>query len=158
LRLGVKGLDDVIRDFPDSGLVIIAGGPGIGKSVLAGQFIYRGVVDYGERGVYVSFSETKAAFYASMASLGMDFEKLEREGLFHFLNFFISRKEDFSLSLDSLLESISKFNARRVVCDSISVIPPAKRVRNKKAHPGFKGLSCQHERPLRPRMRDIQRG
>jgi len=124
LRLGVKGLDDVIRDFPDSGLVIIAGGPGIGKSVLAGQFIYRGVVDYGERGVYVSFSETKAAFYASMASLGMDFEKLEREGLFHFLNFFISRKEDFSLSLDSLLESISKFNARRVVCDSISVISP----------------------------------
>ena len=57
---GIKGLDSMIGGgFPRCSLILLAGNPGTGKTVFGAQFISRGVHEYGEPRIYVSFSEGK---------------------------------------------------------------------------------------------------
>jgi len=91
---GIDGLDELISGgFPRGGLIVLAGDPGTGKTIFSAQFLYRRVVDHGEKGVYVSFAEDKEQFYRNMRALGLDFERLEREGLFSFLDVLTSLLE-----------------------------------------------------------------
>ena len=78
---GIDGLDAIIEGgFPRGSMILVAGNPGTGKTIFSAQFIYRGAVDYGEKGVYVSFAEGKKSFIDYMRRFGMDFERLEKEG------------------------------------------------------------------------------
>lgn len=120
MRSGVKGLDEAMGGLPDGGIVVVAGGPGIGKTVMAAQFVYNGAVMFGDRGVYASFSESKEEFYGNMLTLGMDFEELERKGMFRFLSLMILGKDSFTRCMDELLDSLAATKARRVVLDSIN--------------------------------------
>lgn len=123
LKSGIRGLDDVAGGFPDRGIVVIAGGPGIGKTVMAAQFVYNGAVMFGDRGVYVSFSESKEEFYGNMLAFGMDFDELERKGLFRFLSLMIlGGKNSFTRCMDEVFESIAAIKAKRVVLDSINAV------------------------------------
>lgn len=120
MRSGIQGLDEAMGGLPDRGIVIVAGGPGIGKTVMAAQFVYNGAVMFGEKGVYASFSESKEEFYGSMLTLGMDFNELERRGMFRFLSLMVSDKNSFTRCIDEILESLAATKARRVVFDSIN--------------------------------------
>ncbi|MEM3798329.1 MAG: ATPase domain-containing protein, partial [Candidatus Bathyarchaeia archaeon] len=56
---GVEGLDAVLGGgFPKNSLIVLVGCPGSGKTIFSAQFLYRGCVDYGDKGVYVSFAES----------------------------------------------------------------------------------------------------
>ncbi len=123
---GVDGLDRVIEGgFPRKSLILVAGNPGTGKTVFSAQFLYRGVADYGENGVYVSFAENREAFYENMKSFGFDFERLERENRFRFLSMLAVKEEVVSSVLKIILEEISKINAKRLVIDSLSALTQA---------------------------------
>ena len=67
---GVTGLDDVLRGgFPRGRVFLIEGDPGVGKTTLALQFLREGV-RLGERGLYVTLSETEEELNAVAASHG----------------------------------------------------------------------------------------
>ena len=61
---GVPGFDELVGGLPKGGLVILAGGPGTGKTMFSASFLYWGAVKYGEKGMYVSLSEDKITFMA----------------------------------------------------------------------------------------------
>ncbi|MEM3466914.1 MAG: ATPase domain-containing protein [Candidatus Jordarchaeales archaeon] len=122
LKSGIKGLDEAVGGLPDRGVVVIAGGPGIGKTVMAAQFIYNGAVMFGERGVYASFSESKEEFYGNMLAFGMNFDELEKKGLFRFLSLMVLSKESLVSCMDEILEALTAAKARRVVLDSINAV------------------------------------
>ena len=87
ISTGVEGLNVVLGGgFPGNSLIILAGNPGTGKTVFSAQFLYRGCVDFGENGVYVSFAESRETFFENMRGFGFDFERLEREGKFRYLD------------------------------------------------------------------------
>ncbi|MCS7095864.1 MAG: hypothetical protein N3F10_06060 [Candidatus Bathyarchaeota archaeon] len=120
---GVDGLDDVLGGgFPSGSLILLAGNPGTGKTVFSAQFLYRGAVDYGEKGVYVSFVEGKETFLENMRGFGFDFEKLEREGMFHYLEMLTVNEQAVSSVLNMIVEEISRFKAKRLVLDSFSAL------------------------------------
>jgi circadian clock protein KaiC len=84
---GIPGLDNLIQGgFPKGSLIVVAGNPGSGKTILSSQFLYYGAVDYGERGIYVPFAENRKSFMSNLANLGLNFVKLEKEGKFKFLD------------------------------------------------------------------------
>jgi predicted ATP-dependent serine protease len=57
---GIDGLDPLIEGgFPRNSLILLAGNPGVGKTVFGAQFLFRGAKDYGENGLYVSFAESE---------------------------------------------------------------------------------------------------
>jgi KaiC/GvpD/RAD55 family RecA-like ATPase len=111
--------------FPRGSLILVSGNPGTGKTTLTAAFLYEGAKELGENGIYVSFSESKRSFYENMAAMGLDFESLEKEGHFRFLEMFSATKEGMSEIAKFILEEIKRFDAKRLVIDSYSVMAQA---------------------------------
>ncbi len=87
LPTGVEGLDELISGgFPRGRVILVLGGPGTGKTILAAQFLYKGLSQYNENGIYVSLDESKEHFYFEMLKFGWDFKKAEEEGKFLFID------------------------------------------------------------------------
>jgi len=138
---GVEGLDELISGgFPKGRIILVLGGPGTGKTILASQFLYKGISQYNENGIFVSLDESKNHFYSEMLKFGWDFQKVEEEGKFLFIDATrLSRvailkekmlKEEASslrgkqLQIDRLIEElqakIQQIGAKRVVLDTLA--------------------------------------
>src|ERR671910_3635537 len=71
---GVEGLDDILAGGLRRGRVyLIEGSPGTGKTTIATQFLLAGAAA-GERGLYITLSETEEELRESAASHGWKFE------------------------------------------------------------------------------------
>jgi KaiC/GvpD/RAD55 family RecA-like ATPase len=122
----MEGLDELVGGgLPRGGLIVLAGNPGTGKTISSAQFLYRGCVDYGERGVYASFAEDREAFYRNMKALGLDFERLEKEGRFSFLDLVTVREEAVSTVVELIVGKVAELGAKRLVVDSFSAMAQA---------------------------------
>jgi len=123
---GIKDFDEVIGGgFPRGSLLLIAGNPGTGKTIFSANFLYNGAVKYGEKGVYVSFAESRETFIKNMLSYGLDFDKLEKDGAFKFLDVVTVREAGTSTIFKLILNEIRSVNAKRVVLDSFSAMAQA---------------------------------
>ncbi|MEM0253445.1 MAG: ATPase domain-containing protein [Candidatus Bathyarchaeia archaeon] len=123
---GVEGLDSVLGGgFPSKSLIVLAGCPGVGKTVFSAHFLYHGCVDYGDKGVYVSFAESREAFYENMESFGYNFKRLESEGKFRFLDLFTVKEEGIPAVVEHILKEVSDFGAKRLVIDSFTALAQA---------------------------------
>jgi circadian clock protein KaiC len=123
ISTGVPGIDSLIEGgFPKGSTVMIAGKSGSSKTTLSSQFVYYGLTYTNENGLYISFSESKAQFYANTKTLGMDFEKFERQGKFTFLDFTSLTKDGIRDTLEEILATIITTNTKRLVLDSFSAI------------------------------------
>lgn len=73
ISTGIPGLDALFSQggIPQGNAVMIAGGPGVGKSTLCRHICYNRL-QTGARCMYVSFEETKEKIIKSMISLGFD--------------------------------------------------------------------------------------
>jgi len=138
---GIQGLDELISGgFPRGRVILVLGGPGTGKTILAAQFLYKGISEYGENGIFVSLDESQNHFYSEMMKFGWDFKKAEEEGKFLFVDATrLSRvallkekllKEETSslrgkqLQIDKLIEEvqakIQQIGAKRVALDTLA--------------------------------------
>jgi circadian clock protein KaiC len=73
-RTGVGGLDEILAGGLQRGRVyLIEGSPGTGKTTIATQFLLAGAAE-GERGLYITLSETEDELRDSAASHGWAFE------------------------------------------------------------------------------------
>ena len=71
LYTGIPGFDDLFSNggIPQGNAVMVAGGPGTGKSIFCRQICYN-LISEGKRCMYVSFEETKDRIKRSMKSFG----------------------------------------------------------------------------------------
>ena len=84
---GIPGLDELVGGgFPKGRVVLVIGGPGTGKTIMCAQFLYKGIYEHEESGVFVSLDESKDHFYSEMQGFGWDFRKAEEEGKFAFID------------------------------------------------------------------------
>lgn len=129
---GVEGLDDILRGGLQRGRVyLIEGSPGTGKTTIATQFLLAGA-EAGERGLYITLSETEEELRESAASHGWKledpieiYELVPPESL-------LDEEQQQSLLYSSDLElgettkrifqAIEDHNPRRIVIDSLSEI------------------------------------
>ena len=121
---GIAGLDELLGGgFPRGAAVIVAGAPGTGKTVFSAKFVYEGARRYGEAGVYLSFLESRSEFMDFMSTLGMDFEELEKRGLFRYVEGVEVITEDAAVEvIKDLIAEVTRVKAKRVVIDSTSAI------------------------------------
>src|SRR5258708_9997498 len=74
---GIKGLDEITGGgLPQGRPTLVCGSAGCGKTVLAMEFLVRGVRDYGEPGLFVCFEERTEDLIQNFASLGFDLGEL----------------------------------------------------------------------------------
>lgn len=84
---GIEGLDTMLKGgFPKGRIVLTRGAPGVGKTILCAQFLYKGAAKYKEKGIFVSLEETKQQLIREMFLVGMDFRGLEESKMVTFID------------------------------------------------------------------------
>lgn len=124
---GIEGLDEIMEGgFPKGRPVLICGSAGCGKSLMAMQFLVRGVLDHNEPGVLMTFEETANDVSQNVKSLGFDIQKLIEEKKLKIDHVRIERSEieetgeyDLEGLFVRLNYAIDSVKAKRVVLDTI---------------------------------------
>jgi circadian clock protein KaiC len=124
---GISGLDEITNGgFPNGRPVLICGSAGCGKTLFAAQFLVKGITDYNEPGVFMSFEESASDLAQNFKSLGFDFEKLKAENKLRIDHVRIERSEieetgeyDLEGLFIRLNYAIDSIGAKRVVLDTI---------------------------------------
>jgi len=136
VKTGIPGMDDILHGgIPKRNVVLLAGGPGTGKSIFGQQYLFHGLQN-GEPGVFVALEEHPVQVRINMSQFGWDVRKYEERGLFAMVDAFTggigeaAKREryvvrdptDVGLLVDVLKEAIRDVGAVRGVIDSVSTL------------------------------------
>ncbi|MDY0989655.1 circadian clock protein KaiC [Flavobacterium sp. CFBP9031] len=124
---GVDGLDEITEGgFPKGRPTLICGGAGCGKTLLSMQFLIKGITEYNEPGVFMSFEEPSDDLTLNVKSLGFDLEQLKKDKKLVVDHVRVERseiEEAGEYDLDGLFirlgHAIDSIKATRVVLDTI---------------------------------------
>jgi len=140
---GIRGLDELVGGgIPEGRTVLVIGGPGTGKTILAAQFLYKGIQNHNENGVFISLDESKEHFYSEMRQFGWDFAEAEKNRKFAFIDATqaqrvsmlketLYKEESLSLKgkqlpIDQLVQEINQkvqaLKAKRVAVDTLAAL------------------------------------
>ena len=123
-RTGIEGLDSILGGgIVDNATVLISGNPGTGKSILGLQYIYNGVREFDEKGIYLSFEENEKDLRDAAESIGFDNwqQHVDNGDIKVYDKQVLLRENDFSSSLEILLEDLEDDYYDRLVLDSLSM-------------------------------------
>ena len=127
---GISGLDEVTGGgLPAGRTTLVCGPAGCGKTLLAMEFLIRGITELGEPGVFVSFEETVGELVENVASMGFDLQQLQDDRLLAMENIKLSSGDlaetgawDLSGLFIRLGAAIDAVGAKRVVLDTIETL------------------------------------
>ncbi|MEO7178321.1 MAG: ATPase domain-containing protein [Allosphingosinicella sp.] len=130
--MGVAGLDDILAGGLRRGRVyLLEGSPGTGKTTIAMQFLLEGAV-HGERGLYITLSETEIELRESASSHGWDiaepneiFELVPPETLLdedQQQSLLYSSDLELGETTKRIFEVVERVQPKRIVLDSLSEI------------------------------------
>lgn len=119
LPTGVPGLDDLLRGGLPRGVTLtVAGGSGTGKTVMCLQYLAKGAMNQGEKGIFLSLEETPSQLLVNARRFNWDLQKLQEQGLVKLIYMPLS-----SMEIDETIiwlgEQVKTFGAHRLVIDSI---------------------------------------
>lgn len=123
-KTGIDGLDEILNDgIVSNSTTLLSGPPGAGKSVLGLQYIYNGVEQFDERGIYLTFEEDEADLRGAAESLGFDNwqQYVETGQIQVYDKQVLLRENDFNASLELLLDELDGEDYQRLVLDSLSM-------------------------------------
>jgi KaiC/GvpD/RAD55 family RecA-like ATPase len=123
-RIGIDGLDSILGGgIVDNATVLISGNPGTGKSILGLQYIYNGVTEFDEKGIYLSFEENADDIAQAAESIGFDgwSDLIDDDQILVYDKQELLRHNDFNATLDRLLEAFEETEYERLVLDSLTM-------------------------------------
>lgn len=132
IPFGVDGFDIISEGgIPKGRTTLISGTSGSGKTLFAIEFIWRGITEYKENGVFITFEETPQDICKNVRSLGWDLKALENQGKLAFVDASPSPDDkheigayDFGALIARIMYAIKKVNAKRVAVDSVTALFP----------------------------------
>ena len=139
---GIKGLDTITGGgLPTGRATLVCGGAGTGKSILAMEFLYRGIAEFDEPGVLMTFEESPLDVAQNMHSLGFDVQSMVSSRKMVMDCVVLDPEEVLeggSFNLEGLFirlgQAIDSIGAKRVVLDTIaslfSCLPNPARIRS----------------------------
>ena len=124
---GIAGFDEITNGgLPAGRPTLVCGGAGCGKSLFGTEFLVRGITQYHEAGVLMTFEETAADIKKNVSSLGFNISDLiARKKLFidHVRVERSEIEENGEYDLEGLFirldHAIKTVNAKRVVLDTV---------------------------------------
>lgn len=127
---GVTGLDQITEGgLPKGRPTLLCGGAGCGKTILAMEFLVRGVTEFNEAGVFIAFEETDKELSENVASMGFDLPALISRKKLLIDHVRVERSEieetgeyDLEGLFIRLEAAIRRVGAKRVVLDTIEAL------------------------------------
>ena len=127
---GIRGLDEITNGgLPRGRPTLVSGAAGSGKTLLAIEFLVRGIREHDEPGLFVAFEETIDELTKNVSSLGFDIRELMEAGKLAIDYVYIERSEieetgEFDIEglfvrMGSLIDEVG---AKRVAIDSIEAL------------------------------------
>jgi len=123
-KTGIDGLDEILNGgIVTNSTTLVSGNPGAGKSILCLQFIYNGVEQFDEKGIYLTFEEDEEDLREAAESIGFDKwgEYVDNGDIKVYDKKVLLRENDFSSSLELLLDDFEDNDYDRVVLDSLAM-------------------------------------
>jgi len=123
-RTGIEGLDQLIEGgFPRGRSILIAGPPGSGKTILALQYVYRGVTEFGEPGIFVTLDEPKLDLLETARRFNWKLEELP-ESKFRLIEMIPSEFMELKpMGTTAFIKDIAKeIGAKRIVVDPLTTV------------------------------------
>ena len=133
----IPGVDKILgnQGIPRGHSILISGGPGSGKTTFAIQFLYKGITEHSEPGLYITLDENPEDIKKNMSKYGWDLYKLEEEKKLSFINVSPVRMstekagliqlgmKEFKLVklLEAIRKGIREIQAKRIVIDPITI-------------------------------------
>ncbi len=130
LRTMVEGFDDISHGgLPIGRTTLVSGTSGTGKTLLAIQFLYNGIVFFDEPGVFVTFEESPTDIIKNAVSFGWDLQTLIEQGKLFILDASpdpegqdVVGNFDLSALIERIQYAIRKYKAKRVSIDSVTAV------------------------------------
>lgn len=123
IKTGVTGLDELIEGgFPAGSSVLLAGGPGCGKSIFCLEYLYRGAKDFGEPGAYITLEEGPHTLWWNMQRFKWELLPLEKDNLLKIYKFepSLDMKNDIDGQIGKIVDKARELKAKRLVVDSLT--------------------------------------
>lgn len=129
-KTGIEGLDEItFGGLPQGRPTLLCGSAGCGKTLFSMTFLYNGVEQYNEPGVFIAFEEKPEDLITNVGSLRYDLERLIGEGKLAIDHVHIDRnqvEESGEYDLEGLFIrlgfAIDSIGAKRVVLDTIETL------------------------------------
>lgn len=124
---GIDGLDEITEGgLPTGRPTLVCGSAGCGKTLMAIQFLIKGITEHNEPGIFMTFEEPLDDLIKNVASLGYDLKKLTAKKTLRVDHVRVERtemSESGEYNLDALFirleHAIDSIGAKRVVLDTI---------------------------------------
>ncbi|MGB3206422.1 MAG: circadian clock protein KaiC [Crinalium sp.] len=130
IKTMIEGFDDITHGgLPAGRATIVSGTSGTGKTMLAVQFVYNGISNFNEPGIFVTFEESPNDIIKNAYSFGWDLQKLINEGKLFLLDASpdpegqeVVGHFDLSALIERIQYAIRKYKAKRVSIDSVTAV------------------------------------
>ncbi|HEY9694213.1 MAG TPA: circadian clock protein KaiC [Oculatellaceae cyanobacterium] len=130
IKTMIEGFDDITHGgLPAGRATIVSGTSGTGKTMLAVQFVYNGISNFNEPGIFVTFEESPSDIIKNAYSFGWDLQKLINEGKLFVLDASpdpegqeVVGHFDLSALIERIQYAIRKYKAKRVSIDSVTAV------------------------------------
>ena len=131
LETGIPGFDLISNGgLPKNRTTLISGTAGRAKTVFAAQVLAEGIVQAGQRGVFVTFEESSEDIRNNLTGFGWDVSQWERDGLWSFVDAspepgdetVVTGSYDLGALLARIEHAVRGIGATRVSMDSLGAI------------------------------------
>lgn len=126
----IEGFDEISHGgIPVGRTTLVSGTSGTGKTLLAVQFLYNGIRDFDEPGIFVTFEESPIDIIKNAYSFGWDLQNLVEECKLFILDASpdpegqeVVGNFDLSALIERIQYAIRKYKAKRVSIDSVTAV------------------------------------
>jgi circadian clock protein KaiC len=124
IQTGIEGLDSILLGgIPTMNTILVQGVAGSGKTLLGMEIIYRGITQFNQAGMIVTFETSTEKLIRDAAALGWNLQELQDQKKLQMIFSTPAVLDEEVRSTDSLLfESARTMGAKRIFIDSIGLL------------------------------------
>ncbi len=130
IRTMIEGFDEISHGgLPIGRTTLASGTSGTGKTLLAVQFLYNGIKNFDEPGIFVTFEESPTDIIKNAFSFGWDLQSLVEANKLFILDASpdpegqeVVGNFDLSALIERIQYAIRKYKAKRVSIDSVTAV------------------------------------
>lgn len=121
VKSGIKGFDELVQGgFPKGSTILLTGSPGTGKTIFGLEYVYKGAIQFKEKGLYISFEQTVDSLKKQASVLGWDLEPLMKKGDLEIV--YLPIRDIDRKTSSKIIDKVKNEKIRRLVVDSVSTL------------------------------------